>query len=250
MTKISAILIVKNEEDNIIRCLDSICWVDQVVVVDTGSSDRTRELAEKAGADVFDLEWMGFGASKAFALSKATGDWVLSIDADEVIIEPLAKEIKNAVEMDFDGFRLPRLTNFLGRWIRHSGWYPDYNLRLFRRSCGKFTDSLVHEEIIVKGKTSRLKNHLLHYSYPKISTYFEKFRSYTDLAAKDWHNHGRKYSLGAAVLKPVIAFYRHYIFRAGFLDGFEGFLIAVSSAFGVLIKYVKLRELERSEKSD
>ncbi len=161
----------------------------------------------------------------------------------------MSEEIKAAVKADAaEGYYIPRLTNFLGKWIKHSGWYPDYVLRLFKKGSGNFTDTLVHEKAAVNGRIGRLRNHLLHFSYPDIDTYFLKLKRYSSLAAEELHKKGKRFSLPAILLKPAAAFYRHYIFKGGFMDGIEGYLIAVLSAFGVMIKYIKLRRMEKESR--
>ena len=249
MGTISAVIITRNEESNIKRCLDSIAWVNEIIVVDSRSTDNTRKIADEAGARVFDVEWRGFGPTKGFAVEKATCDWILSIDADEEITAESMAEIKKILESDgsLHGYEIPRKTIFLGRWIKHSRWYPDYVLRLFRRESGRFTDSRIHEKVVVEGEIGRLKNPLLHNSYPDIDTYFAKFEKYTSLKAQDLYDEGKRFNLAGLIIKPVAAFCRHYVTGLGFLDGIEGFLIAMFSAFGVVTRYAKLRSLEKAD---
>ncbi|PKK84916.1 MAG: hypothetical protein CVT49_01815 [candidate division Zixibacteria bacterium HGW-Zixibacteria-1] len=252
MSKISAVIITKNEEANIERCLKSVDWVDEIIVVDTDSTDKTRRIATEAGARVFQVEWQGFGHAKGFGVEKASHDWILSIDADEEIGERLASEIKGVIASDRaeNGFEIPRRTSFLGRWIKYSRWYPDYVLRLFKKNSGRFNDSLVHEKVMIEGSIGRLANPILHYSYPDIDTYFIKFEKYTSLAAQELYNKGKRFHLAALIFKPIASFFRHYVTGLGFLDGVEGFLIAVLSAFGVVTRYVKLRSLEKASRHD
>jgi len=250
MSTISAIIIAKNEETNIGRCLKSVEWVDEIVVVDDGSTDRTLDIAREYGAKIFQIEWEGFGAAKNYALDKAISDWVLSIDADEEVTGELALEIKRVIKDDTStgGFMIPRVTNFLGRWIKHSRWYPDYVLRLFKRKHGRFTEALVHEKVVLEGRNEHLKNHLKHYSYPDIDTYCRKLRNYSYLGANELYKNGKRFSPFQLIIKPPASFIRHYITGAGFLDGVEGFMIASLSAMGVMLKYIKLRELEKGAK--
>jgi glycosyltransferase involved in cell wall biosynthesis len=165
MTKLSAVVITKNEEANIERCLRSVSWVDEIILVDSDSDDATVEIARNLGAKVFRPEWHGFGPAKQFAVDQASGDWVLSIDADEEVSFMLKNEIIQLFENDppCAGYMLPRKTQFLGRWILHSGWYPDYVLRLFKRSAGNFTPALVHEKVEINGPVGKMHNPLLHY---------------------------------------------------------------------------------------
>ena len=252
MNKITAVIITKNEEANIGRCLKSIAWVDEIIVVDTASTDRTRQIASETGAAIYNVEWQGFGHAKGFGVEKATHEWILSLDADEEITAQLAAEIKRIISENRseNGFKIPRRTSFLGRWIKYSRWYPDYVLRLFRKTSGKFNDSLVHEKVIVEGTVGKLQNPILHYSYPDIETYFNKFEKYTSLAAQELYNKGKKFHVAALIFKPIASFFRHYVTGLGFLDGIEGFLIAVLSAFGVVTRYVKLRSLEKAARHD
>ena len=251
MSAISVVIIARDEEKNIARCLKSVRWADELIVVDTGSSDETPKIAESLGARLYRIEWTGFGDAKRFGVEKASEGWVLSLDADEEITDVLASEITEAVKGDhFAGYYIPRRTSFMGRWIRHSRWYPDYVLRLFRKEAGSFTSSLVHEKAQIEGNVGRMKSPILHYSYPDVETYMRKLETYTSLAARELHKKGRSFSVTSLVLKPLAAFSRHYITGAGFLDGVEGFMIASLSAFGVMTKYIKLRSLERAESGD
>ncbi|UCD18036.1 MAG: glycosyltransferase family 2 protein, partial [Candidatus Zixiibacteriota bacterium] len=175
---------------------------------------------------------------------------VLSIDADEVVSSRLAEEIRSAcnVESGIAGFFMPRLTNFFGRWIRHSQWYPDYVLRLFRRKRGGFSPALVHESTAVDGQTGRLSNPLLHYSYPNLQSYFDKTERYSALGARQMHEQGKRIDRTALIYRPIATFYRHFIFHLGFLDGWEGFFIALLSSHRNFAKYAKLRSLARTGK--
>ncbi len=243
--KLSAILITKNEEANMERCLRSVSWVDEIIVVDSESTDKTVEIATSFGAKVFSPTWKGFGPAKQYALDQATGDWILSIDADEEVSFTLKNEILQLLENDppLDGYNLPRKTQFLGRWILHSGWYPDYVLRLFRRSTGRFTSALVHEKVEVDSKTGRLHNPLMHYSYPSLEDYTRKLDHYSTLGAEEMFKAGRKSSSYCLAIKPFISFWRKLILQKGWRDGWEGFLIAYLTSTGTLLKYAKLRLL-------
>ena len=183
---LSVVIITMNEEANLARTLQSVAWADEIVVVDSGSTDRTREIAESFHAKFFVEEWKGFAAQKNFALEKASGDWVLSLDADEEVEPALADEIRStlAANPSAAGFWIPRKNFFLGRWIRHGGFYPDPKLRLFRRGAGQFEDRLVHEDVQVSGPTAKLKNHLLHHAYPTLESYLEHMNRYSSLGAE------------------------------------------------------------------
>jgi glycosyltransferase involved in cell wall biosynthesis len=245
MNRLSVILITKNEEKNLPRALKSVAWADEIVVVDSCSVDRTVAIAGEHGAHVHQIAWQGFGLAKQTAVGHATGDWLLSIDADEEVTSELGHEIRSVIEQngDVSGYYIPRRTNFLGRWIYHCGWYPDPVLRLFRRSAGKFDDALVHERVLLDGKTGQLKSELLHYSYPDLELYFEKFNRYTTLGAEKAWRDGKRATWVHIVVKPPFAFLKHFVSKRGFLDGLEGFILSALSATSVMVKYAKLRQL-------
>ena len=245
MIKISAILITKNEEANVERCLRSVAWADEIIVVDSESTDATIEIARGLNARVYRPEWKGFGPAKQYALDQATGDWVLSIDADEEVVFTLKNEIRQLLENNpaCDGYLIPRKTQFLGRWIVHSGWYPDYVLRLFRKSSGRFTKALVHEKVEIEGEVGRLSNPLMHYSYPTLEDYAHKLDQYSTLAARELFAAGVRFHPSQLITKPLFSFVRKLIFQKGWRDGWEGFLIAYLTATGTLLRYAKLRSL-------
>lgn len=246
MKRLSVIIITRNEEANLARCLESVRFADQIVVVDSHSTDQTVTIARRFNAEVFTIDWNGFGHAKQFALDKATGEWVLSIDADEKLSTRLAAEIQNVIqsEQTVVAFDMPRLTNFLGRWIRHCGWYPDPVLRLFKRSQGRFTPDIVHERVEIAGPVGHCRHDLHHYSYPNLEVYFEKFNRYTTDGARQAADRGEKAHLFDITIRPCVTFFKHYISKAGFLDGVEGLLISTLSSCAVFVKYAKLRQLE------
>ncbi len=246
---ISAVIITRNEEANIGRCLSSVAWVDEIVVVDSGSKDDTCLIAIEAGALVYETDWNGFGPVKAFGVDKATSRWILSIDADEVVAPELAAEIQELLvnSADYHGYDMPRKTNFLGRWIHHCGWYPDRVLRLFEKTHGNFDDAPVHERVILNGDIGHLKEELLHYSYPTLEHYLSKSNRYTTLGARQALQDGRRARWFDLVIRPPVSFLSHYISRQGFRDGLEGLLISVLSAIAVMVKYAKLRALQREQ---
>jgi len=249
METISAVIITRNEEANIGRCLRSLDWVDEIIVVDSGSSDDTRRVASEAGAVVYETSWNGFGPAKAFGVQQATSRWILSIDADEVVAPELAAEIREVLTVGTDrhGFDMPRRTNFLGRWIRHCGWYPDRVLRLFLKSQGYFDDAPVHERVIIDGDVGRLMGELLHYSYPTLEHYLTKSNRYTTMGAQQAFESGKRAGWFDLVIRPPVSFISHFISRQGFRDGLEGLLISVLSAVAVMVKYAKLRALQRAQ---
>jgi len=249
MKKISAVLITKDEELNIRRCLESITWVDEIIVIDSESVDNTHSIANEYGAKIYSPDWQGYGHAKQESVKHATHDWILSIDADEVVSEDLKNEIIAVLSLEncADGYLIPRKTNFMGRWINYSNWYPDHVLRLFNKTKGGFNSNLVHEAVEVEGQKKYLKNDLLHYSYPTLDEYFRKFNIYTRMGAEDLLAKGKKTSLFGIFIKPLAAFIKHYFLKKGFLDGIEGFLISFLSSVAVMVKYAKLRELMKKK---
>ncbi len=242
---LSVILITKNEEQNIDACLASVRFADEIIVVDAGSTDATVKKAKRLTKKVFVRPWEGYGAAKNFALNHATGDWIFWIDADERVPEALQTEIAAVVESSaglFDAYSVPRRANFLGRWIRHCGWYPGRVTRLFRKGSGTFTESKVHERLVVEGKEGMLHSDLLHYTDPTLKGYFEKFNKYTSLASDELAGEGREFDIGQITIRPVWTFFRMYVLRLGFLDGIQGFILCVLSACYVFTKYAKLWE--------
>jgi glycosyltransferase involved in cell wall biosynthesis len=246
---LSAIVIALNEEKNIQRCLESLAWTDEIILVDSGSTDRTKELASKYTNKIFDFEWNGFGRSKEYVKSKASGKWVLSIDCDEVISDKLKDEILTEIDSSekLDGYFIPRKSNFLGKWIKHSGWHPDYILRLFKKDRGSFTPDKVHEKVIVNGLVGYLKNEILHYTDPDLEHYLAKLNQYTTVSASEMHQQGKRGNVFDITFRPAGTFFKMYFLKAGFLDGVEGFLLAFCSAFHVFFKYAKLWHLNKNK---
>ncbi len=241
MDKLSVILITRNEAANIRACLESVAWADEIIVVDSGSTDDTVAIAREFTPHVHVHDWPGFGAQKNRALDYATGEWVFSIDADERVTPELRAEIEAAMDMPrADAYEMPRLSSFCGRFMRHSGWHPDYVLRLFRRGKGRFSDALVHESVQTQGSTARLRRHLLHYSYRDLDDVLSKLNSYSSAASAMLQRRGKRGGLTQAVLHGLWAFIRTYFLRAGFLDGREGFMLAVMNAENSYYRYIKL----------
>jgi glycosyltransferase involved in cell wall biosynthesis len=241
MANLSVIIITKNEEANIRACIESVAWADEIIVVDSGSSDATVEICRELGAQVYVHDWPGFGMQKNRALGYATKDWVFSIDADERVTHELREEIQSAMQRgQAEGYEIPRLSSFCGRYMHHSGWYPDYVLRLFRRGSGKFSDDLVHERVIVNGAIAKLQQLLLHESFRDLEQLLAKINHYSTASAQMLHRKNRTASLKKAVGHALWAFFRSYFLRAGFLDGREGFMLAVSTAEGTYYRYLKL----------
>ncbi len=242
MPRLSVILITRNEATNIAACLESVAWADEIVVVDSGSSDETVAICERYSAKVqITGDWPGFGPQKNRAVDLATGDWLLSIDADERVTPELRAEIEQVLAApDSDAYEMPRLSSYLGQPMRHGGWWPDYVTRLFRRGAARFSEAKVHETVLVQGRTGRLHNHLVHYSFRTVEQVVAKMDSYSTAAAVAMAERGRSAGLGSAVLHGMFAFFRTYVLRAGFLDGRLGFVLAVSNAEGAYYKYLKL----------
>lgn len=240
---LSVIIITKNEADNIQACLDSVKFANEWIIVDSGSSDATVAIAAEAGATIIETgDWPGFGPQKNRALDAARGDWILSLDADERIPDTLRREILAAISTNTHAaFALPRLSSYCGHFIRHSGWYPDYIVRLFRRECGRFSADLVHESVnVLQGSTGKLKTAMIHYSYPDDDTYLRKLQQYSSLGARQAYAAGKRGGLSTAILHAMSSFLRSYIFRRGFLDGKAGLMVAISSAESTYHKYFKL----------
>jgi glycosyltransferase involved in cell wall biosynthesis len=238
--RLSAIIIAKNEARNIAACLDTLAFCDERIVVDGGSDDGTPEIARAKGADVATAEWHGFGAQKNFALSLAGGDWVLSIDADERVTPALARAIEMAIGQDgIDGYDMPRHSSFLGREMRHSGWSPDHVLRLFRRGRARFSDDLVHERVLCDGRIGRLAEPLLHYPVLRLEDAVGRMDRYSTAGADMLVAAGRRVSFASGITHGLWSFLRAYVLRLGFLDGREGFLLAVANAEGTYYRYMK-----------
>ncbi len=240
---LSVIVITRNESAVIARCLESAAWADELIVLDAGSTDETARIAGDCGARVHVApDWPGFGAQKNRALALATGDWVLSLDADEWVTPGLRAAIEGAIGAP-DGkcaFRMPRLSSYCGRFMRHSGWWPDHVTRLFRQGQARFSDDRVHERLIVNGAVGTLEEPLLHEAIRDLDGALTKMNAYSSAGALMQFERGGKASLAGAVWHGAWTFFRTYVLRAGFLDGREGFLLAVSNAEGAYYRYLKL----------
>ncbi|MEZ2722368.1 glycosyltransferase family 2 protein [Paenalcaligenes hominis] len=239
---LSVIIITKNEEAHIVACLQSVQFADEIIVLDSGSTDKTCELALAYGAQVHHTtDWPGFGVQKNRALALATHEWVLSIDADERVPEALATEIQAVLQSPkADAYTVARLSCFAGRWIRHSGWWPDRLVRLFKREAGHFKDVRVHESVVVQGDVSDLGGHLLHYPYDSLETLITKTNHYSTAAAVSLHERGKQIPIAGIVVKALWTFIRIYVLRRGFLDGRAGFILAGVAASGSFFRYSKL----------
>jgi len=250
---LSVAIVAMDEETNIGRTLASIRWADEVILVDSGSKDRTREIAREYGAKVIEEPWRGYVAQKQYAIDLCTKDWVLLLDADEEVSPGLADEMR-AVLADpnaLNGYWVPRKNLFLGRWIRHGGFYPDPKLRLFRRGLGVVAGSDPHDRVDLKRgvapRTAQFENALVHYTYPTLTYYLGHMNRYSSLGAQVAFAKGhRSFSIANIVLRPLTTFFYNYVLRLGFLDGKEGLLLHINHAVYVSWKYAKAWELARS----
>ncbi len=245
MQKVSVFIITLNEEDNIRRCLEGVRWADEIVVSDSGSTDRTIDICEEFNAKVYHDRWFGFGRQKNLCMGRTKNRWVLNIDADERVTEELTGEIQRVLEdEERDGYYIPRKNYFLGEWIRHCGWYPDYNLRLFRKDKGGFNERAVHEAVSIDGKVGHLKAPMEHYTYKDITSYIKRMEKYSTLAAQEMVKEGRRSGYMDLLLRPAITFIRMFILRMGFLEGYRGLVLSGLYASYTLAKYAKLWELQ------
>jgi len=245
MPSLSAVLIVKNEEAALAACLEKLTWVDEIVVLDSGSSDATLEVARRYTTHVYiDTDWQGFGVQRQRAQAMASGDWILMVDADEHVTDQLKNEIQNIVRLNDQEcvYAVPRLTWCFGGFIRHSGWYPGYTLRLYPNSRARFGSQRVHEKLEYPAgmKRIQLSGDLLHYTYSNLKEYLAKSSSYASQWAEQRYEQGRKASLLGGVAHGMYCFVRMYLLRLGFLDGRRGLLLAMLSAFSTFAKYADL----------
>ncbi len=244
MPSLSISIITLNETENIRACLESVRWADEIIVVDSGSDDDTITICREFTDQVFiDKDWQGFGIQKNRALEKATGDWVLSLDADEVVTDDLADEIRKAMTGDQNIYEIPRLSTFCGKEIKHSGWWPDYVARLFRNGHARFSDDPVHERLVFEGDAGKLNHPLKHNTAPDLDQVLEKMNRYTSISAEKKYQSGKSASLLSAIGHGLWTFLWSYLGRAGFLDGREGFILAVNKAESSYYRYLKLMYL-------
>lgn len=241
--RISATIITLNEERNLPRAIESLRCCDEILVVDSGSTDRTVEVAGKYGARVIEANWRGYAGQKNYASDQAANDWVLSIDADEALSEELEAEIwqikKNGPR--FDAYTFPRLAQYLGKWILHSGWYPDRKIRLFDRRRAKWVGEYVHESVVPEGRVGDLSGNLLHYTCGSLSEHLKSMDRYTTLAAEEVVARGKPVGTRRLLVDPAWTFFRTYFLQAGYLDGVEGLAIAYMASLYTFLKYAKAR---------
>jgi glycosyltransferase involved in cell wall biosynthesis len=243
MVKVSATIVTLNEEKNIARAIESLRCCEEILVVDSGSTDRTRTLAGQRGARVIPHSWAGYAAQKNWAADQAANDWILSIDADEALSEELEAELLTLkkVGMAADGYNFPRLAQYLGKWIRHSGWYPDRKVRLYDRRKATWVGEYVHESVRVEGEVRELRSNLLHFTCDSLSAHLKTLDTYTTLAAKEVVARGNGRPAYRLAIDPAWTFVRTYLVQRAFLDGYEGFCIAYMAALYTFLKYAKAR---------
>lgn len=243
MVKISATIITFNEERNIVRAIESLRCCDEIIVVDSGSNDRTVELATNLGARVVDNPWPGYSSQKNFASEHAANDWILSVDADESVSEALEGEIWQIKKNGplYDAYTVPRLAQYLGRWILHSGWYPDRKIRLFNRTRAHWVGDYVHESVEVNGRVGHLKSNLLHFTCDSLSQHLKTMDQYTTLAAEQIVAQKKPIGLDHLLAQPVWTFFKTYFLQRGYLDGTEGLAIAYMAMMYNFVKYAKAR---------
>ncbi|MFH1073467.1 MAG: glycosyltransferase family 2 protein [Candidatus Firestonebacteria bacterium] len=252
MTKISAVIITKNEESNIIDCLQTLDFADEVIIVDSESNDKTISLAKSYTNKIYTRKWNGYAAQKNYGISRAKNEWILSLDADERISEELKREIKS-LKFDYEGYLLPIKNYFLGKWLKYGGQYPDHHLRLFKKSKGRFSYGIkeVHETVNMdKDMVVKLRTPVLHYSYNSVSAYFHKFNLYTYLEASGRFCRRKKPSWYGIFIRPATRFFKYYFVKLGFLDGIRGLLFHSFSAVYVFASELKLFEIYKFDKKE
>ena len=248
MPRLSVVLITRNEAANVRAALESVRWAEERVVVDSGSTDDTARIAAELADRVVTREWEGYGAQKNHATRLAANDWILSLDADERVSPALAAEIRELLRAEpaARGYRIPRVTRYLGRWIRSTDWYPDHQLRLYDRRVAVWNDRLVHESVTVDGPVGRLRSELEHHAYRDVSHHLATIDRYTTLAARQMRRDGRRAGLVDLVVQPPAAFLRNYVARSGFREGAHGLIVSMLNAGYVFLKFVKLWEQQRA----
>jgi glycosyltransferase involved in cell wall biosynthesis len=248
--KLSVTIITLNEADHISAAIDSAAWADEVIVVDAGSTDGTVDIARAKGVQVEHRDWSGWIDQKNFAATLASHDWIFSLDADERITPALAQEVRArlATEPPHRGYRVPRVTFHLGRWVRTTDFYPDFQTRLYDRRAARWRGRYVHESVGVDGPVGQLQQELQHYSYRDLRDHLDRINAYTTLAARQMHEGGRRASIADLVVHPPAAFLRNYVLRRGFLDGGVGLTLSAVNAYSVFLKFAKLREIQQNSR--
>lgn len=244
---LSIILITKNEAHNVVQCLNSVSWADEIIVLDSGSTDNTVEICQMYTPHVFKTDWPGFGVQKNRAIDKTTSDWVLSLDSDEYLSPELIDKIQTIIKSPQakEAYKIKRITKFCGKYLYHGDWQSDYPLRLFKKNTARFKEIPIHESLIVKGKVGKIKEVIWHNSYVSIEDIINKMNTYSTLSAVNLKDQGKSASITQAFFKGIWTFLRGYIFKLGFLDGKYGFLLALINAEGCFYKYLKLHLLKK-----
>ena len=248
--KVSVTIITLNEAEHVAAAIESARWADEILVVDSGSTDGTVDLARATGATVLCRDWTGYVDQKNFAAERAAHDWIFALDADERVTPALAAEIRTlvATEPPLGGYRLPRVTYHLGRWVRTTDFYPDFQTRLYDRRAARWRGKYVHESVAVDGAVGRLQHELEHYSFRNLRDQLDRINHYTTLAARQMHESGRRTGPLDLVVHPPAAFLRNYVLRRGILDGTAGLTISLMNAYSVFLKFAKLWEMQREER--
>jgi glycosyltransferase involved in cell wall biosynthesis len=251
MVKVSAVIITYNEEKNIRRCLESLKFADEIIVVDSESKDKTVSIAREYTGKIYIQKWLGFARQRKFTCKLASSEWVLIIDADEMVTPELAEEINKKIDAfpEIDGYWIKRRSKFLGRWIEHA-WQPDWVLRLFKKEKGIIEEKQVHEGVSLKGETSRLKGKIEHYPFENLSHNLKKLDTYTTLSAFEMEKKGKAGILMKLLFSPVLGFFKFYIIKQGFRDGIPGLILSVIHSFYIFIKYAKYWEMKNKARRE
>jgi glycosyltransferase involved in cell wall biosynthesis len=245
MNNISVVIITHNEENNIARCLESVKWANEIIIVDSGSTDNTINIAKSYGAIVYSQKWLGFGPQKNLAISKSSYQWILAVDADEVISNELSESISNAVKSDVSAcYAFKRVSQFCGKWIKHGDWRNDLIIRLFRKDLAQYSNDIVHEKVVHKCEVEIISGIMWHYSQDYITLSLKKMNDYSDSTSLMLFRKGKRCTILKAIFHKNWAFFRGFIMKRGFLDGQHGYLIAKLTSYGSYFKYIKLWELE------
>lgn len=246
--KLTVTVITCNEAEHIAAALDSVAWADEIIVVDSGSTDGTPDIARAKSTRVIVREWPGYSAQKNFAADEASNDWVLSMDADERVTPPLAAEIRALLARgpDARGYRIRRVSHYLGQWIRSTDWFPDYQLRLYDRRAGRWNGLRIHESFrLADSAPAKLHGEMEHYAYRDVAHHVQKINHYTTLIAEQWHDEGRRAAAVHVLVHPLLAFLRNYIVRGGLRQGTTGLIISSLNSYYVFLKFAKLWERQR-----
>ncbi|AGB42272.1 glycosyl transferase [Halobacteroides halobius DSM 5150] len=249
MVSIGVLVLTYNEEDNIEECLESVSWVDEIVVVDSYSQDDTLELARQYTSNIYQREFDDFATQRNYGLDQMESEWVLVVDADERVTSDLQEEVLNKLSNpEASGYKIPRKNYFLGKWIKYCGWYPDYTLRLFKVADNRYS-GLVHEGLKIEGTVEKLEGTLIHYTYRDLEHYLNKINHYTTLDAQKKYQAGKRKRLLYILMRPVLEFIKKYILKKGFLLGSQGLILAILSSYYQFLKYIKLWEKYNSDES-